>query len=355
VKSYGFECEKYEFDTDDGYILTVHRILPKNKFHIQPHPVLMVHGILGSSGDFVMSGIDSPGLFLANNGFDTWIGNVRGNRFSIKHKNMTSMNPNYWNFTFHEIGLFDVPAMIDNILEVTNSEKLIYISHSQGGASALVMLSIFPEYNQKISQLHLIAPSAYWGNFGNINFKNFVIKPWLESFKNAKTYNQLASEFFKSFTDFMFSFYDSLPKTQFCQLFSPLLCGSNFNCSRNYVYEYVPKFLSRTVSMKQFLHFFQLIFSEKFRQFDYGVKNIEIYGNSEPPEYNLNNVLTKTYIYGGDEDGVVSLTDVKILKKQLKNVKFSKTLHHYNHCDLIFGEKVKEDYFEKILRVMKDE
>lgn len=72
------------------------------------------------------------GYYLYDNGYDVWMGNARGNRYSRNH---TSLNPNsdgqFWNFSWHEIGMYDLPAMINYVLEETNFEKLGYFGHSQ--------------------------------------------------------------------------------------------------------------------------------------------------------------------------------------------------------------------------------
>lgn len=37
-------------------------------------------------------------FFLADNGYDVWLGNLRGNAYSSKHVNRTVNNRDYWNF-----------------------------------------------------------------------------------------------------------------------------------------------------------------------------------------------------------------------------------------------------------------
>lgn len=59
------------------------------------------------------------------------------------------------------MGFYDIPAMIDCILSRTNASSLYYIAHSQGTTSLLVLLSMKPEYNNKIVQVHLMAPPAF--------------------------------------------------------------------------------------------------------------------------------------------------------------------------------------------------
>lgn len=64
------------------------------------------------------------------------MGNNRGCAYSLGHKTLDPNNkddePIYWNFSFEEMGIYDLPAEIDFILEKTGQEKLSYIGHSQG-------------------------------------------------------------------------------------------------------------------------------------------------------------------------------------------------------------------------------
>jgi pimeloyl-ACP methyl ester carboxylesterase len=56
----------------------------------------------------------------------------------------------FWNFSFDEIALYDLPAMVNYILDKTNQSKLFYVGHSQGNMVAFARLSTCPEFNSKI-------------------------------------------------------------------------------------------------------------------------------------------------------------------------------------------------------------
>lgn len=73
----------------------------------------------------------------------------------------------YWSFSWHEIGVFDLPASIDYILNETKSKKLTYIGFSQGTTCLLVLLSMRPEYNNKIIEANFLAPVAFMRNTDN--------------------------------------------------------------------------------------------------------------------------------------------------------------------------------------------
>lgn len=96
---------------------------------------------------------------LAELGYDIWLLNNRGS-FS-KHKYLNSNSSEYWNFSFHEMGVYDVPNTIDYILNNTGQKSVHCIAFSQGGTSLAIMLSKLPEYNKKVKLATFFAPGVY--------------------------------------------------------------------------------------------------------------------------------------------------------------------------------------------------
>lgn len=101
---------------------------------------------------------------LSDKGYDVWMGNSRGNTYSKGHVSMSVSDVKYWDFSWHEIGFYDLPASIDHVLAVTGQDKLLYVGHSQGTTALFVLLSEKPEYNEKIVKGVLYAPIAYTEN-----------------------------------------------------------------------------------------------------------------------------------------------------------------------------------------------
>lgn len=64
-------------------------------------------------------------------------------------------NPRYWNYSLDEQARYDVPSIIDFVLEQTGRKKLAIVGHSVGGALPLMSLTLYPELSKKCKLNHL--------------------------------------------------------------------------------------------------------------------------------------------------------------------------------------------------------
>lgn len=62
------------------------------------------------------------------------------------------------------MGVYDVPAVIEMITNVTGNWKMYYIGHSMGTTEITVTLSERPEYNERLATVFLLAPAVYLGH-----------------------------------------------------------------------------------------------------------------------------------------------------------------------------------------------
>ncbi|XP_017487253.1 PREDICTED: lipase 3-like, partial [Rhagoletis zephyria] len=171
IRKYGYPSETHTVVTKDGYILEMHRI-PKRG----AQPVLLMHGILDTSATWVLMGPKSGlGYMLSDLGYDVWMGNARGNRYSKNHTSLNSDYQEFWDFTFHEMGKYDLPANIDYILSKTGYDQLHYVGHSQGTAVFWVLCSEQPSYTQKILSMHALAPIAFISDMKSPLFRTLVV------------------------------------------------------------------------------------------------------------------------------------------------------------------------------------
>jgi len=149
IKMHGYSYEKHMVTTEDGYILTIFRIVGKNGVNTTSstprRPLVMQHGISASCNCFLSNGFDSPAFYFFDNGFDVWLPNSRGTQYSKDHTKFESESDKYWDFSFEECGTMDTRAYMEYIYKLTYG-KIYFIGHSQGFMELMAGFSLYPEY-----------------------------------------------------------------------------------------------------------------------------------------------------------------------------------------------------------------
>lgn len=293
-----------------------------------------------------------------------WLGNVRGNVYARRHLLPDIEEQSYWNFSWHEIGTRDLPAMIDYVIKATGREKIFYLGHSQGTTSFFVMASEKPEYQDKIQAMFALAPVAYCGRIFSPIFKALAgfsgpINGWME----------------------LIGMYEFLPNTRAMTRFKELVCAEDAFTQplcRNVLFliagfdkdQYnatlLPLILKHTpagASTKQIVHYAQLIktgfwiTAGKFRQYDYSfIGNMLRYQSFSPPTYNLAKIRVPISLHYGVNDWLVNVKDVDRLEEDLGNVFAKIRVPHesFNHLDFMWAKDVKELLYDKILSLMSN-
>jgi len=85
-----------------NYYMNIHT----GKFKQTVKPViLMIHGVIDSSDSWIMNEESkAPAFVAANAGYDVWLTNTRGNRYSNDHISLNSKyDKAYWDHSFVEI------------------------------------------------------------------------------------------------------------------------------------------------------------------------------------------------------------------------------------------------------------
>lgn len=351
LSKYGLPVEIHEVETEDGFILTIYRI-PGNST-----PVFLMHGLLGSADDFVVAGRESAlSYLLAEEGYDVWLGNARGSKHSRRHINLEPFQAEFWDFSWHEIGVYDLPAMIDYVLNETGNESLKYIGHSQGTTSFFVMASERPEYNEKIGLMVALSPVAFMANARSPIVR--LIAPG----------TSLIHGFAKSL-----GVYEFLPDNNMIRTLKLLICGTGvlaeLLCSNTLfltagfdlqqlnitnlstIFGHVPS----GASTKQIAHYGQSFISNEFRQFDYGRSgNLKRYGQFEPPKYVLKRIVAPVSLFFSESDWLAHPADVDRLSKSLGNVVdiYKVPFKQFNHVDFFLAKDVKELVYNRLLKVL---
>eukprot|EP00178_Gracilaria_changii_P009790 TRINITY_DN2842_c0_g1_i1.p1 TRINITY_DN2842_c0_g1~~TRINITY_DN2842_c0_g1_i1.p1 ORF type:complete len:199 (+),score=25.69 TRINITY_DN2842_c0_g1_i1:167-763(+) len=130
---------------------------------------MLQHGLMDSADAWLVGARgDSIASFLFDQGYDVFLTNSRGNKYSREHISLTPDTKEFWDFSFQEMGQFDVPANLNEILRITGKPNLTYIGHSQGTSQMFAALSDTDkasEYIKKrVNKFIGIMPVSYMSN-----------------------------------------------------------------------------------------------------------------------------------------------------------------------------------------------
>ncbi|KAL7294167.1 hypothetical protein TKK_0012190 [Trichogramma kaykai] len=348
IEYYGYKSEIHHVVTEDGYILEIHRISGNRKLNSsrQDKPVVFLqHGLLTSSIDWVLAGPKKGlGFLLSDAGYDVWMGNSRGNIYSRYHESMSPDRREFWEFDWHEMGLYDLPASIDYVLKQTNRKKLMYVGFSQGTTSYFVMTSSRPEYNDKVEAMFALAPVAHCKGMFSPVMRFFakmrkVLKPLLYLMMGLRGEFKPTNYFFKWFGSLLCQSGSILQPV--CVNSFLLIVGIDWTEFDTLLVRHILYQVPAGASIQQFMHYAHLISKGGFQS----MKGIE---------YNLKKVTSKVFLYHSKNDWLSSVSDVKRLSNVLPNLqkKFLVSYEYFNHIDFLWSKHVKELVYDKIIKDM---
>ncbi|KAH8410630.1 hypothetical protein KR009_007733 [Drosophila setifemur] len=343
IAKYGYEAEVHHVTTEDGYILTMHRIRKQGA-----QPFLLQHGLVDSSAGFVVMGPNvSLAYLLADHNYDIWLGNARGNRYSRNHTTLDPDESKFWDFSWHEIGMYDLPAMIDHVLKATGFQKLQYVGHSQGCTSFFVMCSMRPAYNDKVISMQALAPAVYAKETEN--------HPYIRAI--SLYFNSLVGSSIKEMFNGEFRFLCRMTEEteRLCIEAVFGIVGRNWNEFNRKMFPVILGHYPAGVAAKQVKHFIQIIKSGRFAPYSYSSnKNMQLYREHLPPRYNLSLVTVPTFVYYSTNDLLCHPHDVEAMAGDLGNVTgmYLVPQKEFNHMDFLWANDVRKMLYHRLLQVL---
>ena len=226
-------------------------------------------------------------FMLVDAGFEVWLTNHRGNKYSCEHRCVhhsvhTPTSP-YWDFSFDEMALHDTTANVDYVLRTTGQEQVYYIAHSQGSLTLFGAATLYPDFPKKIKAFVALGPAMYVKNMYSPLMAPLVRIPLVDLLYKLNLNNALL------FPDFCSVILRELvlrfPSVtwQFVETIAGFTVNLQVDLSRMAV---MARNEPGGTSMKNCLHWMQMIRTGEYRRFDYGAKrNMQVYGQEEAPRY----------------------------------------------------------------------
>jgi len=375
ITSRGYPVEEHFATTPDGFILGLHRITGPKLFDTPPESpptsprdpksgksigkpvVLIMHGFMQTSEAWLCRSKpeDSLPFILADAGFDVWLGNNRGNKYSFKHTQYTPKQEEFWNWSLDELVRYDFPSIVNFITERAGVESISYIGFSQGTAQGWASLSTNTTLAKKINLFIALAPVSTVKGFSN---------PMIDSLA-------------KSRPDFIFLLFGKksmLPSTIFWRNFLPkdlfvklidtsvsLLFGWHTNNISQEEKKMLYSHIFSYTSVKSVVHWFQIIQTNRFQMFDDILLGITPNENSKKPHryhgrvipgYHPAQILTKCALFYGGSD---NLPNTKALLDHLPRDKVVMVHEEesYEHLDFMWGKDANKKVFSKVVKLLK--
>lgn len=376
----GFKAEYFPVLTPKGYLLTVYHIINPlaDPATLNRYPVLYGHGIFFDSMSMISrsehavprkpllgrptinhfnisnnSDDHSLPFMLSNNNFDVWM--FDGHGTNTLNTNWSVMidpkeSQQFWNFSLDDQSLYDLPFLMDFVLNKTGEQKLIYVGYSQSTLFMFALLSMRPEYSEKLVAFVALAPVTYISHIKGLALivlapQGYLAPGWL--------HYDFAPRPALDFVDKVLRW---SCKTQalsniFCKTLVRLTAGPGSS-------DYAPDMFSdffKSTSMKVIKHFVQLYLNNRFSMYDYGpIINLLYYDQPHPPLYRLSNIkFDRIVLCRGLSDYLVRPKDQETLIKELGVKPYRDyVIPKYNHFDFVDGKDLIRLVNEPVVKSM---
>jgi len=338
----GVTVEDHYITTQDGYINHAFRFPPKN----EGAPVIVFqHGLLASHWSYTSheNTANNPPYVAYKMGYDVWLTNTRGNIYSLNHttiKNVTWSKP-FWNFTFNEMGLQDVPAHIKYVLAATKKPTVTYVGWSQGTTQFWIGGSdptVGPFLHDSVNLHIALSPVAFMTHSSSelltivsrLQLGQLLEDTFPYDFLNGGQGMRDVEEFLCKVTGGVL-----------CHLTIDAIMGTS-NMDDTVDVENLVAFFPAGAPAKDMCHYEQFIDNPFFRKFDYGAAgNMKEYGTKTPPNYATSTFHVPTAFFIGSKDDLANVKDVITLQSSMppSSIVFNKSYTDFSHVTWMAGNQ----------------
>ncbi|KAF1915761.1 Alpha/Beta hydrolase protein [Ampelomyces quisqualis] len=359
---YGYYCEEHIVQTGDGYLLGLHRLAwpPGDEATrvnggpggggVSKKVVYLHHGLMMNSEVWVCLTERERCLpfELVERGYDVWLGNNRGNKYSKKSVHTAPTASRFWNFSMDQFAFHDIPDSIAYILATAHQPSLSYVGFSQGTAQAFATLSIHPTLNDKVDVFIALAPAMAPAG---------VASGVVDSFVKASPDILYLAFGRKSILPSATMWQSILYPPIFVRLIDAslrfLFGWSALNIAPHQKLAAYPHLYSFT-STKSVVHWFQIIRNGVFQMYDDEAPNpitsnrSKYYKVAKFPTKNIKTPIV--LVYGGSD----SLVDINVMLRELPRHTIAKEIPHYEHLDFLWAQSVNELVFPHVFEALEE-
>jgi lysosomal acid lipase/cholesteryl ester hydrolase len=357
---FGYYAEEHVLQTGDGYLLGLHRLgcrkgeegtrVNAGEGSMRKRVVYLHHGLLMNSEVWVCMTEEQRCLpfQLVEKGYDVWLGNNRGNKYSKKSLHLSPTSNSFWNFSIDEFAFHDIPDSIDYILSTTSSPSLSYIGFSQGTAQAFAALSIHPILNDKVDVFIALAPAM-----SPAGLHNGVVDALMKASPEVIFLAFGRRSILSSATMWQSILYPPIFVRLIDMSLTFLFNWTGRNIEQHQKLAAYPHLYSYT-STKSVVHWFQIIRNKSFQMYDDDVQAPLSIGASDRyykvAKFPTRNIKTPiVLVYGGSD----SLVDIKVMMKELPKHTVAKEVPHFEHLDFLWAQDVKELVFPHVFDALR--
>ena len=359
ISKLNLNLEEVVVTTEDRYINTIWALSSKDPLNRNGKSIILQHGLIDGGFTFLILEQDSLAKKLCDEGYKVYIPYIRGTQFSRSHLDFdSSLNSEYWDFSFDQMAQYDLPAVIKKIKEKDNVEKVYYIGHSQGTLIFFLAYMNDPEFLEKNIEKFIAL-----GTVPNVNnAPHFLIK----LFEQSHILDLIPVKNFLSFPKEIGQILVPL-----CTSKAKVLCNKilsiafgGFDDTGRIDYERLGKniylYEPGGTSLRNMKHWIQIYKAKKVQKYDFGsAKNLIYYGTLTPPAYDLNKMKKysiPSLMTISDADPFANPRDTLefIDNIENKNIVEILSLKNYNHIDYFWADSAVEEVFPRVLNFIKE-
>ncbi|KAI1101501.1 alpha/beta-hydrolase [Jackrogersella minutella] len=358
---YGYTAEEHVLQTKDGYLLGIHRLawrrgeedmkVNDGPASLKKRVIYLHHGLLMNSEVWVCLTDAQRCLpfVLVERGFDVWLGNNRGNKYSKKSINSSPTSIDFWNFSIDEFAFYDIPDSINYVLETTKQPSLSYIGFSQGTAQAFASLAIHPKLNEQVNVFIALAPAM-----SPAGLNNGIVDALIKASPQVLFLLFGRRSILSSATMWQSILYPPIFIKAIDMGLSFLFGWKTKNLSLSQKLAAYPHLYSFT-STKSVVHWFQIIRNKSFQMYDDDVQTpLSVNASSKytkVAKYPTRNIKTPiVLVYGGSD----SLVDIKVMMRELPNRTVATEIPHYEHLDFLWARDVDAQVFQHVFDALEN-